>query len=199
MAFINYKTRELNAKIVYAGPTGSGKTTNLRVIAERTEKQHIGELVSLERGQDHTAYFDFLPMFLGRIRGFRSRLNLYTIPGKAPFESTRRMIVNGVDALVFVVDSDPAHLQDNLESLRNVKNLLVSLGAKLESVPHVFQFNKRDIPGAVEEAELRRVLETDGRPVFPATALTGQGVFDTLRTASKLVIESMISKPGKKA
>jgi len=198
MAFINYKTRELNAKIVYVGPTGSGKTTNLRVIAERTDKQHIGELVSLERGADRTAYFDFLPMFLGKIRGFRSRLHLYSVPGKVPYESSRRMILKGADAIVFVADSEAARLQDNLESLKQVRGIMSSLGVDLDSVPLIVQLNKRDAEKAVSEEDLKRLLETGDRPVFPAVAMTGAGVFDTVRAASRLVLDNMLKpKPAK--
>jgi mutual gliding-motility protein MglA len=194
MAFINYKTRELNAKIVYVGPTGAGKTTNLRVIAERTEKQHIGDLVSLEHGSDKTAYFDFLPLFLGKIRGFRSRLHLFTVPGKVPFESSRRMILKGADALVFVADSDPARAQENLECYRQVRTLLKSYGTDPDAAPMVFQWNKRDAENAIPEEELKRLLDIGDRPAFSATATTGQGVFDTLRTASRLVLDSMMKK-----
>ena len=194
MAFINYKTRELNAKIVYVGPTGAGKTTNLRIVAERTEKQHIGEHVSLERDADKTAYFDFLPLFLGKIRGFRSRLHLYTVPGKVPFESSRRMILKGADAIVFVADSDPARMQENLDIHKQIRKLLLSYDMDPDAIPFVFQWNKRDVKDAIPVAELASLLDAKGRPAFPAIAATGYGVFETLRSVSGLVLDSMMKK-----
>ncbi len=194
MAFVNHKTRELNAKIVYVGPAGSGKSANLRVVAERTDKEHVGNLIALERDGGRTAYFDFLPLFLGKIRGYRTRLHLYSVPGRIPFPSTRGMLLKGADAIVFVADSDPGRLHENLEYLKKIRGVMESLGADLEKIPFVFQLNKRDLPNAVGEEDLKNVLGTDGRPVFCAVAKNGEGVFDTLKAASRLILDAMLKK-----
>ncbi len=195
MVFINRNSRELNAKIVYVGPAGSGKTTNLRVISERTDKEYVGELICLERDRSHTAYFDFLPLYLGRIRGFKARLLVYAIPGAIPFETSRRMIFNGVDAVVFVADSDPTRVQENLDCLTETYKLFDTYNIDPSKIPFIFQLNKRDLPHAVPEYELIRLLSTTDRPVFPAVAQNGKGVFDTFREASRRVLDKMKRPP----
>ena len=194
MVFINRSTRELHAKVVYVGPPSSGKSTNLRVIAERTDKNHVGEMISLDRDRDRTAYFDFLPMTLGRIRGYTCRMHLYSIPGRMPFRSSRRMIIKGVDAMVFVADSDPARVQENLQSLKVTQDAMIKFGVDPDTTPLIFQFNKRDLPHAVAQEELAALLETDGHLVFPSVALTGEGVFDTLRAVSRIVLDRLIGE-----
>ncbi len=192
VAFINYKTRDLNAKVVYVGPPGSGKSTNLRCIGERTAKQHVGDLISLNRDAERTAYFDFLPLFLGRIHGFRSRLHLYTLPGHIPFDSSKRMILSGIDAMVFVADSGPDRVQDNLDSWKQIRATLADYGLDWKAIPRAVQFNKRDVAGALAEDELRRLLDVEGAGVFGCVAVTGQGVFDTLKYVSREILRRML-------
>ncbi|MBZ0274476.1 gliding-motility protein MglA [bacterium] len=194
MVFLNDHAKELNAKIVYVGPSGSGKTANLKCVADRTDRRHVGELISLERQANHTAYFDFLPLFLGRIHGYRARLHLYTIPGRLPFASTERMIMKGLDAMVFVVDSDRARMQDNYEAMRRAWDALRAAGVDPDTLPIVFQLNKRDLPTAAPADELLRLLDVGARPWFGASATKGEGVFDTVRAAAGLVLERMMGK-----
>lgn len=193
MAFINYKTKDLNAKVVYVGPPGSGKSTNLRCIAERTAREHVGDLISLNREIERTAYFDFLPLFLGRIRGFRSRLHLYTLPGHIPFDSSRRMILSGLDGFVFVADSSPDRRQENRDAWKAIRAAFQEAGVDWKACPHAFQFNKRDVAEAAATEELARLLDLpENTPTFGAVALTGVGVFDTLRHVSGALLDRML-------
>lgn len=191
MVFLNRNTRELNAKIVYVGPPSSGKSTNLRIIAERTKKEHVGDLITLDGMGARTATFDFLPLAIGRLRGYRTHLHLYTLPGSVPYATSRRMILKGVDALVFVADSDPAKVQENLECLSSLRKTL-SRVSRNKKIPMVFQLNKRDLPHALPEDEMARLLGIGDQPVLPSVANTGQGVFDTLRSVSRLVLGKMM-------
>ncbi|MCZ7584983.1 MAG: GTPase domain-containing protein [Deltaproteobacteria bacterium] len=186
MAFVNRKTRELNAKIVYVGAPGAGKTQNLRTIAKRTEEKHKGEFVALGQGSGKTNYFEFIPIFIGRVRGFHMRLHLYALPGRSGYAASRRMIMKGADAVVFVADSDPAHLQDNLEWL---KTLRAELGGA--DVPVVFQFNKRDLHNAISSEQLKGMLGVNGHPAFEAVATQGYGVLDTLKAAARTVLDRL--------
>ncbi|MCB1153702.1 gliding-motility protein MglA [bacterium] len=193
MAFINEKTHDLNAKIVYVGPAGSGKSTNLRWIAEKTDKDRVGDLITMNRQEaGRTAYFDFLPIFVGKLRGFKTRVHLYSLPGNAPFNSTRRLILRGVDALVFVADSDPRRLQDNLDALKQARDGLTSVGLDPAKMTMIFQYNKRDLADAVPEADLSELLGIRSQSVFPAVASQGEGVYDTLRRASRLVLDNIL-------
>lgn len=180
MAVYNYSGKEINAKVVYYGPALSGKTTNLEWIYSKIPVEYSGKMVSLRTQADRTIFFDFLPLDLGLIENFRTRFMLYTVPGQVHYNATRKMVLKGVDALVFVADSEPERMDDNIESLRNLRENLADLGIEPNSLPLVMQWNKRDLPGALPVEEMERILNPDGNPSFEACALTGEGVYETL-------------------
>jgi len=192
MTIVNYTTKEINCKVVYYGPPLSGKTRNLKTIFERTPSANRGELICLQHDDERTCYFDFLPLFLGQIQGFTTRLHLYSVPGNAVFDSNRRMILKGVDGIVFVADSRRERLDENLESMDNLRRNLAAHGYDLERIPMVVQYNMRDFPTAMAVADLALVLNPSSRPQFAANAQTGEGVIETLRTLSKLVLKDLI-------
>lgn len=180
MAVYNYSGKEINAKVVYYGPALSGKTTNLEWIYSKIPVEYSGKMVSLRTQADRTIFFDFLPLDLGLIENFRTRFMLYTVPGQVHYNATRKMVLKGVDALVFVADSEPERMDDNVESLRNLRENLTDLGIDPNSLPLVMQWNKRDLPGALPVEEMERILNPEGNPSFEACALTGEGVYETL-------------------
>jgi len=192
MTIVNYNTKEINCKVVYYGPPLSGKTRSLKTIFERTPADHRGELVCLQHDDERTCYFDFLPLFLGKIRGFTTRLHLYTVPGNAVFDSNRRMILKGVDGIVFVADSRRERLDENLESMDNLRKNLAAHGYDLERIPLVMQYNMRDFPTAMPAAELAALLNPSDRPQFTANAQTGEGVTETLKALSRMVLKDLI-------
>lgn len=194
MSFINYASREINCKIVYYGPGLGGKTTNLQYIYEKTNAQAKGQLISLATETDRTLFFDFLPLDLGTVRGFRTRFHLYTVPGQVFYDASRKLILKGADGVVFVADSQEARMDANLESLENLKVNLKENGFDLATIPYVLQFNKRDLPSIVGYDEMYRLLNVKGEPTFEAVAPEGKGVFETLKAVAKLVLQELSKK-----
>jgi hypothetical protein len=191
MSFINYASREINCKIVYYGPGLGGKTTNLQFIYEKTNPQNKGQLISLATETDRTLFFDFLPLDLGSVRGFRTRFHLYTVPGQVFYDASRKLILKGVDGVIFVADSQEARMEANLESLDNLRTNLRENGFDLSVIPYALQFNKRDLANVVSCDELYRALNFKGEPTFEAIATDGTGVFDTLKAVAKLVLQEL--------
>ncbi len=188
MTFINYAAREINCKIVYYGPGLCGKTTNIQFIYDKTGTAAKGKLISLATESERTLFFDFLPIELGTIRGFRTRFHLYTVPGQVFYDASRKLILKGVDGVVFVADSQEARMDANLESLRNLKENLREHGVAFDKVPYVLQINKRDLPTAVPLPEIEKALRLKNEPVFEAVASRGTGVFETLKAVVKTVL-----------
>ncbi len=188
MTFINYASKEINCKIVYYGPGLGGKTTNLQHIYGRTAPGRKGKLISLATEADRTLFFDFLPLDLGKIRGFSTRFHLYTVPGQVFYEASRKLILKGVDGVVFVADSQQARMEANIESVRNLEANLREHGFDLRSVPYALQFNKRDLPDIAPVDELYRVLNYKREPTFQAVATEGYGVFETLKSVAKQIL-----------
>jgi signal recognition particle receptor subunit beta len=193
MVQINFAQKQVSAKIVYYGPGMSGKTTNLEVVHQRAPDQNKGELTSISTDGDRTLFFDFMPLDLGTVAGMRTSFQIYTVPGQVYYNSTRKLVLQGVDGVVFVADSSAAMLQENLESLRNLEENLNEYGKSLSTLPHVIQFNKRDMPDAMSVDELNRHLNAHGAGTFEAIANTGQGVFPTLKALAARVLESIHS------
>ncbi|MFO0549228.1 MAG: ADP-ribosylation factor-like protein [Polyangiaceae bacterium] len=191
MSFINLMAREINCKIVYYGPGLCGKTTNLQYIYERTNPDAKGKMISLATETDRTLFFDFLPLALGEIRGFKTRFYLYTVPGQVFYDASRKLILKGVDGVVFVADSQIARMEANQESLENLRTNLAEQGYSLDKVPFVMQYNKRDMPDIATVEELRELLNPTLVPEFEACARSGQGVFDTLKAVAKLVLTEL--------
>jgi signal recognition particle receptor subunit beta len=191
MSFINYMAREINCKIVYYGPGLCGKTTNLQYIYERTNPEAKGKMISLATETDRTLFFDFLPLALGEIRGFKTRFHLYTVPGQVFYDASRKLILKGVDGVVFVADSQLARIEANQESVENLRTNLAEQGYSLEKIPYVIQYNKRDLPEIGTVPELRQMLNPLGAPDFEGIARTGVGVFDTLKAVAKLVLTEL--------
>ncbi|MEO6326969.1 MAG: GTPase domain-containing protein [Thermoanaerobaculia bacterium] len=194
MTFINYAAREINCKIVYYGPGLCGKTTNLQYIYDRTNPAAKGKLISLATETDRTLFFDFLPLDLGTVRGFKTRFHLYTVPGQVFYDASRKLILKGVDGVVFVADSQEARMDANVESMRNLEKNLVDHGFDLATIPYVLQLNKRDLPTALTADEMYRQLNFKGEPTFEATAPLGTGVFDTLKAVAKQVLMELRKK-----
>ena len=188
MSFINYAAREINVKIVYYGPGLCGKTTNLQYIFEKSAPQQKGKLISLATETDRTLFFDFLPLDLGSVRGFKTRFHLYTVPGQVFYDASRKLILKGVDGVVFVADSQEARTDANLESLRNLQENLRENGFDLKTIPYVLQLNKRDLPTAVAVETMYRLLNFKSEPTFEAVATQGVGVFETLKAVAKQVL-----------
>jgi signal recognition particle receptor subunit beta len=191
MSFINYMAREINCKIVYYGPGLCGKTTNLQYIYDKTNPSAKGKMISLATETERTLFFDFLPLSLGEIRGFKTRFHLYTVPGQVFYDASRKLILKGVDGVIFVADSQIERLEANQESLDNLVTNLAEQGYALERLPYVVQYNKRDLPSAVDVAELRELLNPGGVPDFEGMARTGLGVFETLKAVSKAVLNEL--------
>ncbi len=191
MSFINYLSREINCKIVYYGPGLCGKTTNLQYIYNKTNPSAKGKMISLATETERTLFFDFLPLALGEIRGFKTRFHLYTVPGQVFYDASRKLILKGVDGVVFVADSQIARMEANVESLENLRTNLAEQGYSLDKLPYVVQYNKRDMPAIAPVDELRNLLNPDGVPDFEATASEGDGVFDTLKSVAKLVLREL--------
>jgi mutual gliding-motility protein MglA len=188
MSFINYSSREINCKIVYYGPGLCGKTTNLQYIYKKTNPDSKGKMISLATETERTLFFDFLPLALGEIRGFKTRFHLYTVPGQVFYDASRKLILKGVDGVVFVADSQIERMEANIESVENLRLNLSEQGYDLDRVPYVIQYNKRDLPNVVPVDEMRRALNPRNAPDFEACAADGTGVFDTLKAIAKKVI-----------
>ncbi len=191
MSFINYMAREINCKIVYYGPGLCGKTTNLQYIYDKTNPSAKGKMISLATETERTLFFDFLPLSLGEIRGFKTRFHLYTVPGQVFYDASRKLILKGVDGVIFVADSQIERLEANQESLDNLVTNLAEQGYALERLPYVVQYNKRDLPNAVDVEELRQLLNPGHVPDFEGIARTGLGVFETLKAVSKAVLNEL--------
>lgn len=193
MSLVNFTTREITCKIVYYGPGRSGKTSNLQYIYGRVPEARRGRMVSLATQTDRTLFFDFLPLDLGVISGFTTRFQLYTVPGQVYYNATRRLVLQGADGVVFVADSQARQLDENLESLQNLQSNLLELGQDARQVPFVLQYNKQDLPRELilTPAEMDDALNFRGVPSFPADALHGAGVFETLKSISELVLRRL--------
>jgi signal recognition particle receptor subunit beta len=191
MSFINYASREINCKIVYYGPGLCGKTTNLQFIYQKTAPEAKGKMISLATETERTLFFDFLPLALGEIRGFKTRFHLYTVPGQVFYDASRKLILKGVDGVVFVVDSQEERMDANSESLDNLRDNLLEQGYDLDKLPFVIQYNKRDLPNLVSVEDLRREFNLTGVPDFEACAATGEGVFETLKAVAKQILIDM--------
>ncbi|MEY2667401.1 MAG: hypothetical protein RJA59_39 [Pseudomonadota bacterium] len=191
MSFINYSSREINCKIVYYGPGLCGKTTNLQYVYARTSPEAKGKMISLATETERTLFFDFLPLSLGEIRGFKTRFHLYTVPGQVFYDASRKLILKGVDGVVFVADSQIERMEANLESVENLRVNLAEQGYDLNRIPYVVQYNKRDLPNVATVDELHRLINPRGVPEFQAIAPTGVGVFDTLKQVAKLVLTEL--------
>ncbi len=189
MVSINYATREVTCKIVYYGPGLSGKTTNLIYVHKKVPPTTRGKMISLATEADRTLYFDFLPINIGAINGFAAKFQLYTVPGQVYYNATRKLVLRGADGLVFVADSQAEKMDENIESLTNLKENLEEYGYDLKEIPIVIQYNKRDLPGVLSVAELDAKLNPLGWKSFEAEAVSGKGVFDTLKMIIKLVLE----------
>ncbi len=191
MTFINYASREINCKIVYYGPGLCGKTTNLQHIYDKSNPQNKGKLISLATETDRTLFFDFLPLELGTVRGFKTRFHLYTVPGQVFYDASRKLILKGVDGVVFVADSQVERMDANVESFENLDLNLKTQGYDLANIPYVLQLNKRDLPNVAPVDELVRALQKKDEPVFEAVAAKGTGVFETLKGVAKLVLQEL--------
>jgi signal recognition particle receptor subunit beta len=191
MSMINYASREINCKVVYYGSGLGGKTTNLEYVYSRVNPDTKGKMISLATETERTLFFDFLPIDLGEIRGFKTRFHLYTVPGQVYYNASRRLILKGVDGLIFVADSQRSRLEANIEAMHNLYENMESYGYDIETLPFVIQYNKRDLPDIMSPDELRSVLNPMGVPDFEAVAIEGEGVFQTLSAVSKLVVKSL--------
>jgi len=191
MSFINYSSREINCKLVYYGPGLCGKTTNLHYIYAKTSPEAKGKMISLATETERTLFFDFLPLSLGEIRGFKTRFHLYTVPGQVFYDASRKLILKGVDGMVFVVDSQIERMEANIESLDNLRINLAEQGYDLDKLPYVIQYNKRDLPNIAPVEQLRDLLNPTRVPEFEASATTGVGVFDTLKAVAKAVLREL--------
>jgi signal recognition particle receptor subunit beta len=194
MTFINYAAHEINCKIVYYGPGLCGKTTNIQYIYNKTNPAAKGKLISLATETDRTLFFDFMPLELGSIQGFKTRFHLYTVPGQVFYDASRKLILKGVDGVVFVADSQASRFDANIESVRNLTLNLKSQGYNIMTIPYVLQLNKRDLPTAMPVDQLSQALRLKGEPVFEAVATTGVGVFDTLKAMAKMVLTELRAK-----
>src|SRR5512136_2655674 len=195
MTFINYAAREINCKIVYYGPGLCGKTTNLQYIYDRTNPAAKGKLISLATETDRTLFFDFLPLDLGTVRGFKTRFHLYTVPGQVFYDASRKLILKGVDGVIFVADSQLERMDANVEAVENLVINLKTQGYDLMAIPYVLQLNKRDLPNVATVDEMKSLLVRKHEPTFEAVASKGLGVFETLKGVAKLVL-SELTKAG---
>lgn len=193
MSFINYSSREINCKIVYYGPGLAGKTAILRHIHDASDPAVVGKLIAVEDKEKRSMFFDFLPMDLGDLNNFKTRLHLYTVPGQVSHESLRKFILKGVDGIVFVVDSQRERMDANKQALQKLEEYLDDHGYDIKTVPMVFVYNKRDLKNIFSIEELRANLNKNSRPDFEIEAVNGRGVFDSLRAISKLVLDELKS------
>jgi signal recognition particle receptor subunit beta len=188
LSFLNYSTREINFKVVYYGPGLSGKTTNIKTIYEKVKADNKGKLVSLATETERTLFFDFFPLDLGTIKGYKVKFHLYTVPGQIYYSSSRKLIMKGVDGIVFVADSQRERFEANIESLQDMMDNLKEYNIDFEAMPYVLQLNKRDLPNITPANELIKALRKKNEPVVEAMALKGDGVVETLKGISKLIM-----------
>jgi signal recognition particle receptor subunit beta len=191
MSFVNYVTKEVNCKIVYYGPGLGGKTTNIQYVYQKTSGGNKGNMITLNSENERTLFFDFLPLDLGEIRGFKTRFHLYTVPGQVFYEASRKLILRGVDGIVFVADSQVERMEANIESLKSLEKNLLEQGYEMNKIPLVFQWNKRDLPNTTSTNDLHEALNKVGAQEFEASAVKGTGVFETLKVISKLVLMNL--------
>lgn len=196
MVQINFAQKSVTVKVVYYGPGMSGKTTNLEVVHQRAPEASRGDLTSISTDGDRTLFFDFMPLDLGTVAGMRTQFQIYTVPGQVYYNSTRKLVLQGVDGVVFVADSSASMVDENLESLRNLEENLAEYGKSLKEIPIIMQYNKRDLPDALPVEELDRLLNPMGAPAYEAVANTGQGVFPTLKALASCVLESIHKQSG---
>ncbi len=188
MSFINYNAKEIHCKIVYYGPSLGGKTTNIQWIYNKTSDDQKSKLIALDTENERTLFFDFLPLNIGEIRGFKTRFHLYSVPGQVVYDASRKLILKGLDGLIFVADSQEERLEENIQSLKNLKTNLEQQGYDIRQIPLVIQYNKRDLPNAASISKLREALNFNNSPEFEAVANKGTGVFESLKTVSKAII-----------
>ena len=188
MSFINYASREINCKIVYYGPGLCGKTTNLQFVYQKTAPEAKGKMISLATETERTLFFDFLPLALGEIRGFKTRFHLYTVPGQVFYDASRKLILRGCDGVIFVADSQRPRLEANIESIANLATNLKENGFDIRTIPYVLQLNKRDMPTAASTAELEQLLRFRNEPMIEAVANRGIGVIDTLKATARQIL-----------
>ena len=191
MSFINFAAREINCKIVYYGAGLGGKTTNLQVIFDKTNEKQKGKMISLATETDRTLFFDFLPLDLGTVKGFKTRFHLYTVPGQVFYDASRKLILRGVDGVVFVADSQEERMDANIEALENLQDNLKEHGYDFNKIPYVLQLNKRDLPNVLPVETLKKELVKRNEPVFEAVAFNGTGVFDTLKEVARQVLTEL--------
>jgi len=191
MSLINYSSREINCKIVYYGPGLCGKTTNIQYVYNKVAPETKGKLITLATEMDRTLFFDFLPLELGTVKGYKTRFHLYTVPGQVYYDASRKLILRGVDGIVFVADSQNSRYDANIESLYNLHENLESYNLKLDEIPFVIQYNKRDMPNIIDLDDLEQELNPQGYPYFEAVATKGDGVFDTLKSVAKGVLQKL--------
>jgi len=195
VSFVNRMSKEINCKIVYYGPGLGGKTANLQFLHAATKPESRGKMISLETETERTLFFDFMPLDLGKIGEYKIRFHLYTVPGQVFYDASRRLILKGADGVIFVADSQAPRFEANVESLENLEQNLASYQRSLGDLPHVVQYNKRDMPEVTPLGELRETLNKRGVPDFEAVAKTGPGVFDTLKGLAKIVLTELSKKP----
>lgn len=188
MSFINYNAKEIHCKVVYYGPSLSGKTTNIQWVYQKTADDQKSKLVALNTDIERTLFFDFLPLNVGEIRGFQTRFHLYTVPGQVVYDASRKLILKGLDGVIFVADSQVERMEENIESLRNLERNLEQQGYNIREIPLIMQYNKRDLPNVASLAEMRSALNPYNAPEVEAIASEGKGVFTSLKTISKSII-----------
>jgi mutual gliding-motility protein MglA len=188
MSFINYNAKEIHCKIVYYGPSLGGKTTNIQWVYQKTAGDQKSKLIALNTENERTLFFDFLPLFIGEIRGFTTKFHLYTVPGQVVYDASRKLILKGLDGIIFVADSQAERWEENIESMNNLETNLQMQGYDIKQVPLIIQYNKRDLPNVSPVADLRRALNRYNVPEFEAIATQGAGVFESLKTVSKSII-----------
>jgi signal recognition particle receptor subunit beta len=191
LSLINYSSREINVKIVYYGPGLCGKTTNIQYIYDKVSPDTKGKLITLATEMDRTLFFDFLPLELGTVKGFRTRFHLYTVPGQVYYDASRKLILRGVDGIVFVADSQKSRYDANIESVYNLHENLGEYNLKLDEIPYAIQYNKRDLPDIISVDDLEQELNPQHLPSFEAVAVKGVGVFDTLKAVAKSVLRNL--------
>ncbi len=191
MSLINYSSREINVKVVYYGPGLCGKTTNIQYIYDKVSPDTKGKLITLATEMDRTLFFDFLPLELGKVKGFRTRFHLYTVPGQVYYDASRKLILRGVDGIIFVADSQRSRYDANIESLYNLHENLAEYQLKLDDIPYAIQYNKRDMPDVIAVKDLEEELNPKRYPCFEAVAVKGVGVFDTLKAVAKSVLRNL--------
>ncbi|MCC6276732.1 MAG: gliding-motility protein MglA [Oligoflexia bacterium] len=188
MSFINYNAKEIHCKIVYYGPSLGGKTTNIQWVYQKTASDQKSKLIALNTENERTLFFDFLPLFIGKIRGFTTKFHLYTVPGQVVYDASRKLILKGLDGIIFVADSQAERFEENVESMNNLEKNLETQGYDIKQVPLVIQYNKRDLANVSPIADLRKALNRYNSPEFEAVATQGKGVFESLKTVSKSII-----------